>query len=316
MDISVIVCTRDRIASLRATLASFCRLRVPPGNAVEVFVVDNGSVDGSAEVIRDFQWPGVAVHRLHVPERGLARSQNAALRQARGRVILFLDDDVRAPENWLTALSEPVLAGDADAVGGGVVIPEQLKPSWIRPEHEEWLASTAHWEATREPVLIGSNMAIGRHVFRAIGGFDEDLAFAIDTMFSYRLVAAGFKLVIRHDIIVEHWVEAKRFTRAGLEAQARLRAELQAFPVRHWEDRRYSFPYFRWLDAKLRLAMHRATQGRLTDANLTLPEMRMMQRAAFWPAYLRRRNEPRCFVEVDGVPRRRDSAIVNLSALP
>ena len=310
LDISVVICTRNRIASLRGTLASVSRLKVPPGKAVEVFVVDNGSADGSAEVIRDFHWSGVVIHRLRVAEPGLARSQNTALRQARGRVVMFLDDDVRAPENWLAKLSEPVLSGEADAVGGGVVIAEQVKPSWIRPEHEEWLASTAHWEATREPVLIGSNMAIGRHVFRAIGGFDEDLAYAIDTMFSERLVAAGFKLVIRHDIIVEHWVEAKRFTRAGLEAQARLRAELHAFAVRHWEDRRYSFPYFRWLDAKLRLAMHRATQGRLTDANLTLPEMRMMQRAAFWPAYLRRRNEPRCFVELDGVRRRRDPVLL------
>jgi glycosyltransferase involved in cell wall biosynthesis len=310
LDISVIICTRNRMASLRGTLASASRLKVPPGKAVELFLVDNGSTDDSAEVIRDFQWPGVVIHRLRVAEAGLARSQNTALRRARGRVVMFLDDDVRAPENWLAELSEPVLSGEADAVGGGVVVAEQVKPSWIRPEHEEWLASTVHWEPAREPVLIGSNMAIGRHVFRAIGGFDEDLGYAIDTMFSYRLVAAGFKLLLRHDITVEHWVEAKRATRAGLEKQARLRAEFQAFAVRHWEGRRFSFPYLRWLGAKLRLAIHRATRGRLTDANLALPEMRMLQRVSFWLAYLRRQDEPRCFIEVDGVRRRRDPVVL------
>lgn len=306
LDISVILCTRNRVASLRETLASVSRLKLPVGKTVEAFIVDNGSVDGSAAVIRDFQWPGVAIHRLLVAEPGLPRSQNTALRQARGRVIMFLDDDVRPPDNWLAELSEPVLSGEADAVGGGVLIAEQVKPSWIRPEHEEWLASTAHWEATREPLLVGANMAIGRHVFRAIGGFDEDVAWAPDALISHRLVAVGFKLVLRHDIVMEHWVEAARFTRAGLAKQAGRRAETQAFLVHHWEGRRFSFPHLRWLGATLRLTLHRAASGRLTNGNLALPEMRLMQRIAFWPAYLRCRKEPRRFSQIDGVTRRRD----------
>ena len=225
-------------------------------------------------------------------------------------MILFLDDDVRVPDDWLARLSEPILAGDADAVGGGVAIAGQVRPSWIRPEHEEWLASTAVWEPTREPVLVGANMAIGRQVFRAIGGFDEDLGWAPDTAFSYRLVAAGFRLVLRHDIVMEHWVEARRFTRTGIGRQARLRAELQAFLVHHWEGNRPSYPHLRWLRAALRLARYRATIGRLTDRNLELPEMRLMQEVAFWPAYLRRRKEPRRFSVVDGAPRRTDPVSV------
>ena len=272
-----------------------------------MLVVDNGSTDGSAEVIREFQWPGVAVRRLYVPEPGVARGQNSAIGQARGRVILFLDDDVRPPQDWLARLSEPVLSGQADAVGGGVLIPEQVKPPWVRPEHEEWLASTAHWEATREPVLVGANMAIGRHVLRAIGGFDEDVAWAPDTMVSYRLVAAGFKLLLRHNIVMEHWVEADRFTRAGLARQAGRRAKFHAYSVHHWEGHRIRWPHLRWVVAILRLAAHRATLGRLTDANLAMPEMRMMQWVAFWPSYIRRRDEPRRFIMIDGVMRRRDS---------
>ena len=305
-DISVVLCTRNRAASLRETLASVSRLTVPPGKAVEMFVVDNGSTDGSADVIREFRWPGVAVRRLHVAEPGVARSQNTAIGQAGGRVLLFLDDDVRPPHDWLARLSEPILSGQADAVGGGIVIPEEVKPPWTRSEHEEWLASTAHWEATREPVLVCANMAIGRHMFQAIGGFDEDLAWAPDTMVSHRLLAAGFTLVLRHDIVMEHWLEAARFTREGLERQAGRRAELQAYLVHHWEGRWIRLPRLRWVVAKLRLAAHRATLGRLTNANLALPEMRLMQRVAFWPAYLRCRNAPCRFIEVDGVMRRRD----------
>jgi GT2 family glycosyltransferase len=143
-------------------------------------------------------------------------------------------------------------------------------------------------------------MAIGRHVFRAVGGFDEGAAWAPDTIISHRLLAAGFRLVLRHDMIVEHWVEPARFTRAGLEAQARRRAETQAFLLHQWEGRSLSFPHLRWLGAKLRLWAHRATLGRLTDANLELPEMRLMQRNAFWPAYLRHRKAPRRFGRTNG----------------
>jgi glycosyltransferase involved in cell wall biosynthesis len=292
-DISVILCTRNRAASLRETLASVSRLPVPPGKAVEMFVVDNGSTDGSAAVIREFRWAGVAVRRLHVAEPGIARSQNTAIGQARGRVLLFLDDDVRPPQDWLAQLSEPVLSGQADAVGGGIVIPEQVKPPWARPEHEEWLASTAHWERTREPVLVGANMAISRHVFAALGGFDEDLSFAPDTMYSYRLVAAEFRLVLRHDIVTEHHVEPFRFTRAGLTRQAAMRAEFHAFEMRHWSNWQPRFPRLRWLRARWRLARHRAgLVGPLTDENLALAEMRLIQEVAFWPAFIRRRNEP------------------------
>jgi GT2 family glycosyltransferase len=222
-EITVILCTRNRVASLRETLVSLRESGMPSGKTVEMFVVDNGSTDGTADAIREFQWPEVPVEYLHVGQPGVARGQNAALRRARGRVIMFLDDDVRVPDNWLARLSQPIFAGDADAVGGGVAIAGQVRPSWIRPEHEEWLASTAVWEPTREPVLVGANMAIGRHVFRAIGGFDEDLGWAPDTAFSYRLVAVGFRLVLRHDIVMEHWVEANRFTRAGLARPAMAR---------------------------------------------------------------------------------------------
>ena len=112
-------------------------------------------------------------------------------------------------------------------------------------------------------------------------------------MYSYRLVAAGFRLMMRHDVVVDHFLEAYRFTRPGLASQARLRAELQAFEVHHWEGSRPSHPYLRWLRARCRLSWYRAKMfRRLTDENLVYQEMLLMQEVAFWPAYRRRRKEP------------------------
>ncbi len=292
-DISVILGTRNRGEQLRDTLRALSDVKLPPGRTVELYLVDNGSTDSTAKVCRNFSWPKVAARHLHVAEPGLARSQNAALRLARGRALLFLDDDVRPPAEWLIALAEPILTGSADAVGGGVRIPPAVKPPWTTSDHEEWLASTDHWEPDREPILIGASMAIARPVFAALGGFDEDLSHGIDSLYSYRLVAAGFTLMLRHDVITEHRLDPHRFTREGLAEQATRRAELHAFEMRHLRDWRPRFPRLRWLEAKVRLMRLRARlHGPLTNENLALPEMRLIQEIAFWPAFLRRQREP------------------------
>ena len=193
-------------------------------------------------------------------------------------------------------MSEPILSGDADAVGGGVRIPAEFKPAWATSDHEEWLASTAYWEDSREPVLVGASMAIGRPAFEAVGGFNESLMHGEDTLLSYMIVAAGLRLVLRHDIIVDHHLLPSRYSRRGFAEQAVRRAEWHAFEVVHWERRRLRFPHLCWIRARWRLARLRGRQPHsLADSSLTGAEMRLMQEIAFWPAYLRRRGEPECF---------------------
>jgi len=97
-DISIILGTRNRAEQLRDTLRALGGVQLPPGMTVELYLVDNGSTDSTAEVCRNFTWANVSVRYLHVAEPGLARGQNAALRLVRGRAILFVDDDV-PPQN-------------------------------------------------------------------------------------------------------------------------------------------------------------------------------------------------------------------------
>jgi GT2 family glycosyltransferase len=264
-----------------------------PDLGVELLLVDNGSSDGTDDILRQFSWNGVVVRRIGVPTPGLARAQNVGLTHVTGRAVLFLDDDVRPPADWITGLSAPILDGTADAVGGGVRIAAEVKPDWLRPEHEEWFASTEHWEPTRPPVLVGASMAIGRHVFAAIGGFDEDLPQAMDTAYSYRLLRSGFRLMLRHDVVTSHHVRPSRFSREGIRRQATLRAEAEAFLLHHFGGVAPPFTHGREWWAKYRLA--RAARASATaEEDISLAEMRLMQRAEFWRAYRRlRRTEPR-----------------------
>jgi glycosyltransferase involved in cell wall biosynthesis len=292
LDITVAINTRNRADSLHHTLASLAGSSLPAQRSVELVVVDNGSTDRTREVVEAFRWPGVRVHYLRVDEPGVARAKNAAVRRSSGRALLFLDDDVRVPDQWMAGMSEQILAGEVDAVGGGIRIPDEPKPEGTTARHEEWLASTMHWEPTRQPVLVGANMAVARPVFDSVAMFNEELQHGEDTLISLQIIAAGGRLILRHDVIVDHILEPGRFSRHGMAEQARRRATWHAYEVHHWEHGTPSVPHLRALAAKLRLAWFRLRHRPHGDIP-TPAELQLMQDAAFWPAYIRCRNMPR-----------------------
>jgi glycosyltransferase involved in cell wall biosynthesis len=94
--LSVVLPVRDAEPYLADALTSLVRNRTPEFDT-EVIVVDDGSVDGTPEVIEDFRQdlPGLAVVRNPAP-LGLADARNAGLRLASGRYVTFLDGD-----DWL-----------------------------------------------------------------------------------------------------------------------------------------------------------------------------------------------------------------------
>jgi glycosyltransferase involved in cell wall biosynthesis len=52
IDVSLIVCTRNRLESLKTTIASFDNLVIPPDWTTELVVVDNGSTDGTLDFLQ------------------------------------------------------------------------------------------------------------------------------------------------------------------------------------------------------------------------------------------------------------------------
>ena len=55
---------------------------------------------------------------LREPRSGKSRALNRGLREAKGEVLLFTDDDLRFPRQWIEPMMAPILAGEADAVAG------------------------------------------------------------------------------------------------------------------------------------------------------------------------------------------------------
>jgi glycosyltransferase involved in cell wall biosynthesis len=208
INISIIICTRDRAESLRPTLESIGRTKVPAGWSVELVVVDNGSSDHTHAVVSEARLNNVVLRYLKESTRGQCRARNKGLRETTGQIILFTDDDVRTSQNWIEGMCRPILEGRADAVQGGIKIAPHLDRPWLTGSLRVWVASVE--DPARPPAgLVGANMAFGRRMIEIAGEFDQRLGpgaagFFDDTLFGWALEKAGRKILYQPFVTVEH----------------------------------------------------------------------------------------------------------------
>jgi glycosyltransferase involved in cell wall biosynthesis len=182
MHFSIVICTYNNHASLRQTLRSFQGLRVPTGVAVELWVVDNNSNDLTREAFESLS-PAVpfVCHYAFEPKQGLSNARNRGINEASGEFILYTDDDVLVPENWLECYAESLLDCGADAAYGRIV-PQWNGPApwFFMPELRATYALLDYgprsftvnddWQE-----FFGANFAVRRSLLIRVGGFDARL---------------------------------------------------------------------------------------------------------------------------------------------
>jgi glycosyltransferase involved in cell wall biosynthesis len=132
MDVSVIICTRNRAASLDRVLASAAEMDLP-GFAWELLIVDNGNGDDVGNVVDRYR-ARLPLRVEKQPEPGLSRARNCGVMKARGKHIIWTDDDVILDRRWLLAYSDAIrLRSDAVVLGGKIVpILDPPCPVWFQ----------------------------------------------------------------------------------------------------------------------------------------------------------------------------------------
>lgn len=236
--VSVLICTRDKAESLAQTLESISRTAIPSDLPSELVVVDNGSSDDTRATVHLFPASHMPVRYVFEERKGLSIARNRALTEARGSILLFTDDDVRVPADWINGMCRPILENRADAIAGGVEIPGHLR---IRiGSNAGWFASTEGISAAKPDRMVGANMAFGAHVLERVPFFDEELGagqygFFEDTLFSWQLLEAGFSIVSRFDAAVEHYFEESRTLHERMLLTADRMARSQAYVEYHWK---------------------------------------------------------------------------------
>ena len=176
--VSVILASRNGADTLAETLAAHARL-TPPEGGVETILVDNGSTDRTAEIMRAHAAGCPDVTVLTETRPGKSCALNAGIEAARGRVLVFTDDDALPDPDWLVAYVRGVRARPGAGVYAGPVVPlwQGRAPGWLDRMAEDGQVAAATPAdlppGPMEPRLVkGPNFAVRA---AALGGlrFDE-----------------------------------------------------------------------------------------------------------------------------------------------
>lgn len=216
---SICVCTRNRADLLGDTIASILECRTESLGAVELIVVDNGSTDATRDVVLGFREPPIPIVLLDEPQPGQSRARNRALHTSQADVVLFTDDDVLVPADWLETMCAPFADPAVHAVQGRILLHPDWRKPWMEPLHRVFLAEFDRADAIS---LTGANMAVRRSEMIGCGGFDvrfgpgTALGFGDDTLAGFRLAALYGNPVVADGEPVIHRPRLDRLTRRAL----------------------------------------------------------------------------------------------------
>ena len=133
-----------------------------------------------------------------------------------------------------------------------------------------------------------------------LSAFDPELGpgqlgFADDTLFSYQLVEAGFRLAgaFGEDAVVEHHFDPARLGRDSFLRRAEGEGRSQGYLAHHWGHWRTRFGPHHLLRAVLRLRLWRARHPRADREGCSVAEMRRVEQVAFFRQVLREQKRPR-----------------------
>ena len=228
LHLDVIIPTYNREALLCTTLASFAAATVPPGLDVAVVVVDNNSVDNTAQVVKELQrdFP-LTLRYLRETRQGLSHSRNGGIAASNADLVAFIDDDEEIEPDWLEIIAREFEDPAVQFIGGPYL------PNWVVPA-PDWLPPGYHAvigaipAKQRAPInvkfganLMGGNAVFRRSVFDQVGLYSTQLGRSgkgllseEDADMQRRLEAANVFGMHVPDLRIRHYIAPERLTRS------------------------------------------------------------------------------------------------------
>ena len=199
MLVSLVIATYNRMALLPRTLPALIRQDLDPGLTYEVRFVDDGSTDETPNLIARAAASSDVVHYRRIEHTGSpAAPRNVGLDDARGDVIVLLDDDVVPDPDFVRrhAAFHRRFPGEDEAALGRLYLSDDVRRDPMSLFH-----SFPYDEAARQVRLSylffwTCNVSLKVSFARQFGRFDEDPALhpLEDMECGYRLMSAGMRL--------------------------------------------------------------------------------------------------------------------------
>lgn len=225
--ISVIVCTYNRDRFIYETLARIAK-NTYPADKYEIILINNNSTDQTAKECQRFHqdYPDVNFRYFIESAQGLSYARNRGIKESKGEILVFLDDDSFIHHTYLQRLANYLKQyPTADAFGGKIkpLFESDTTPRWLGKWTYSWVSAIDKGEKVclfkGKSYPIGANMgikrsalpdglfntALGRNKGNLMGGEEKDLF--------NRLKAAHKNIFYFPGIEVMHVIPEKRTTR-------------------------------------------------------------------------------------------------------
>jgi O-antigen biosynthesis protein len=257
VDLSVVIVNYNVRQFLENSLASI--ERALKGIEGEVFVVDNASDDGSAEMVRE-KFP--AVHLIANAENlGFARSNNLALARSQGDFLLLINPDTLVQEDTFRVMIDFFRrTPEAGLAGCKILNPDgSFQLPCRRSYPTPWVAFTKIFglsslfpksrlfgrynltyldEDATYPVdaLSGSFMMARREAFDRVGGLDESFfMYGEDLDWCFRFEKAGYKVYYVHETKIIHY-KGESTRRSNIDELRHFYGAMQVFVQKHYHS--------------------------------------------------------------------------------
>ena len=196
--LSIIIPVYNGAATLEACLHAAIQAM---DNSCELIVVDDGSTDQSAAIIRHF--PCRLIQLRH--NWGAAYARNLGAIKSRGEILFFTDADCLLNKTTLRLVKQHMCLADDNLVIGGSYSAQPYDDHFYSRFQSVFIRYSENKHASSPDYVATHAMAIKASTFQASGGFNEKMGPMLeDVEFSHRLRRAGVRLQILPELQVQH----------------------------------------------------------------------------------------------------------------
>lgn len=202
---SIVIPTYNRPERLKTCLESIANLNFPV-EQFEVVIVDDGSAKPLDDLINSFNHK-LSIQLIRQNNAGPATARNTGASQAKGKYLVFTDDDCQVDSNWLQAFDKGFNKNSHALLGGYTI--NALSNNLYSEASQllvDYLYHYYNTDSQQASFFTSNNFALSKQVFSEIGGFDTSfpLAAGEDRELCDRWLSHAYPMQYLPEAIIHH----------------------------------------------------------------------------------------------------------------